>query len=401
MNFSNNGARKIFNGADMERIKCREHLIKSDVLFPPPPRPWVPTAPLEESRPSCIFSVMSYNVLSSSYATPKMYGYCPKEYLNWEVRGQNIMSEIFQYNADIICLQEVEMEQFDVFFLPNLQSMEYEGIFAPKSRALTMSELNRNLVDGCAIFWKIDKFSLDKSKLVEYKTLAVQDGADSSVMLNRVWSRDNVGRLAVLKTTAAAWTHGPPVDPNDIEQLIIVANTHLHWDPRFPDVKTIQSMMLTREIVAMVKSVRSSPERILKFSEIKVLLCGDFNSLMDSGVFQFLSTGQLPLSHSEFEGFDYINAIVNMMGGEYSDRITHPLNLSSACIPEIMPYTNYTYRFKAMIDYIFHSSSNMVCLGVYGPILQEWFDMFGVMGCPHPFVPSNHFPLIAAFQLTA
>ncbi|CAG5073563.1 Similar to CNOT6: CCR4-NOT transcription complex subunit 6 (Homo sapiens) [Cotesia congregata] len=206
----------------------------------------------------------------------------------------------------------------------------------------------------------------------------------------------------MLKTTAAAWTHGSPVDQNHVEQLVVVANTHLHWDPKYPDVKTIQSMMLTREIVSMVESVRSSfSERTLQFSDIKVLLCGDFNSLMDSGVFQFLSTGQLPLSHSEFQGFDYINAIVTMMSGECCSKITHPLKLSSACSPQIMPCTNYTYEFKAMIDYMFYSSSNMVCLGVYGSILQEWFDIFSVVGCPHPLVPSDHFPVIAAFQMTA
>ncbi|CAD6222039.1 GSCOCG00005303001-RA-CDS [Cotesia congregata] len=359
---------------------------------PPPTRPWIPTASLNESRPSCIFTVMTYNVLSNSYATPKMYGYCPKECLDWEVRGQNLMSEICYYNNDIICLQEVEIEQYDNFFLPNLQSMGYEGVFAQKSRALTMSEPKRRLVDGCAIFWKINKFSLETSKLVEYKALALQGRADSSDMLNRVWSRDNIGLLAVLKTTAAAWTHRPLVELSNIEQLVVVANTHLHWDPKFPDVKTIQSMMLTREIISMVENVRRSfscHERILKFSDVKVVLCGDFNSLMDSGVFEFLSTGQLPLSHPEFQGFNYTNAIVNMMGGESCGRITHPLNLSSACSPQIMPYTNYAYGFKAMIDYIFYSSSNMVCLGVYGPIPQEWFDMFSVVGCPHPFVPSG------------
>ncbi|CAD6242587.1 GSCOCG00009526001-RA-CDS, partial [Cotesia congregata] len=371
----------------------------------PLPRPWISTAPLDESRPSSIiFTIMTYNVLSSSYATPKMYRNCPKEFLDWQVRGQNVMSEICQYNNDIICLQEVEMEQYDDFFLPNLQSMGYEGIFVPKSRASTMSEPKRRLVDECATFWKIDKFSFVSSRLVEYKTLALQSRADSSDMLNRVWSRDNIGLLAVLKTTAAAWTGGPPVDSNHVEQLVLVANTHLHWDPQFPNVKTIQSMMLTREIVSMVESVRRSfswPGRILQFSDIKVLLCGDFNSLMDSGVFQFLSTDQLPLSHPEFQGFDYINAIMNMMGGECCHRITHPLNLSSACSPQIMPYTNYTYGFKAMIDYIFYSSSNMVCLGVYGPIPQEWFDRLSVVACPHPFVPSNHFPVITAFQVTA
>lgn len=38
--------------------------------------------------------------------------------------------------------------------------MGYAGIFSPKSRAKTMSEEDRRFVDGCAIFWKYDKYAL-------------------------------------------------------------------------------------------------------------------------------------------------------------------------------------------------------------------------------------------------
>ncbi|KAH0534731.1 hypothetical protein KQX54_007431, partial [Cotesia glomerata] len=376
---------------DIKRIKFNEQVAKSVASSPPPPRPWVNTVSLQVSRPSCVFTVMTYNVLSSSYANPSMYGYCQPEYLDWQVRGKNVLSEIYKYMCDVISLQEVEMEQYTDWFFPNLQIKGYSGCFIPKSRVSTMSDPKKRLVDGCAIFWKAQKFSVVDTKMISYRDLAMQNTAYSKDMLNRVCNRDNIGLLAVLKTTAAAWTHGPPVHPSDVEQLVIVANTHLHWDPKFPDVKIMQSMMMIREIISMVESLRSSfsrPDKILQFYDIKVLLCGDFNSLTNSGVFQFLSTGQLPLNHPELHGFNYFNAISNILGRECYGGITHPLKLSSACSPQIMPYTNYTYGFKAMIDYIFYSSSNLVCLGVYGPIPQEWFNMFSVVGCPHPFVPS-------------
>ncbi|KAG8041577.1 hypothetical protein G9C98_002870 [Cotesia typhae] len=68
-------------------------------------------------------------------------------------------------------------------------------------------------------------------------------------------------------------------------------------------------MMLTRGIVAMVESVRSSPERILKFSDIKVLLCGDFNSLMDSGLLD--SSCRHPIECSKILGGTCKNGICN------------------------------------------------------------------------------------------
>ena len=87
-----------------------------------------------------------------------MYGYCPNWALSWDYRRKEIMNEITTYDADIISLQEVETEQFYKFFQPELAKLDYEGIFSPKSRAKTMTEYERRHVDGCAIFFKTEKY---------------------------------------------------------------------------------------------------------------------------------------------------------------------------------------------------------------------------------------------------
>ncbi|XP_057338507.1 CCR4-NOT transcription complex subunit 6-like [Microplitis mediator] len=268
---------------------------------PPAKRPWMfyPMPIVEESGPSCTLSVMSYNVLSSSYAAPKMYPYCPKEYLDWETRGQSIINEINDYECDVICLQEVELEAFLGFFSPKLEINGYIGIFAPKSRARTMSDTKRRLVDGCAIFWKTEKFTLVSQQLIEFNQLAIKNNAGCKDMLNRVMTRDNIGLFAVLKTTAAAWQDGLPKKSSDVEQLILVANTHLHWNPEFCDVKVLQAMMLAREIERMLETVSSVSEqadnKTFASSDIKLLLCGDFNSKTDSGKFSFKNIKNLIL----------------------------------------------------------------------------------------------------------
>lgn len=58
-------------------------------------------------------------------------------------------------------LQEVETEQYYNFFLPELKEQGYDGFFSSKSRARTMSESDRKHVDGCAIFYKTEKYVLD------------------------------------------------------------------------------------------------------------------------------------------------------------------------------------------------------------------------------------------------
>jgi len=68
------------------------------------------------------------------------------------------MKELKEHNTDIVALQEVETEQFNKLFYPDLRDIGYDGIFSPKSRAKTMTDDERRYVDGCAIFWKTDKY---------------------------------------------------------------------------------------------------------------------------------------------------------------------------------------------------------------------------------------------------
>jgi len=62
------------------------------------------------------FTVLSYNILSDSYASSDLYNYCPSWALSWLYRRQNLLREIVVYRADIICLQEVCKFSFGYVF---------------------------------------------------------------------------------------------------------------------------------------------------------------------------------------------------------------------------------------------------------------------------------------------
>lgn len=198
----------------------------------PPPRPWLTLGQPTRSKPSCLFTVMSFNVLCDKYATRQLYGYCPNWALSWEYRRKVILDEIRNYNADIICLQEVETEQFYNYFFPELQRDGYDGIFSPKSRAKTMSENERRHVDGCAIFFKKRKFSLLKKHLVEFNQLAMSNAEGCDDMLNRVMIKDDIGLAALLQTKEEAFDdNGHSMDSKDTNQPLLVCTAHVHWDP--------------------------------------------------------------------------------------------------------------------------------------------------------------------------
>ncbi|XP_038106831.1 CCR4-NOT transcription complex subunit 6-like [Culex quinquefasciatus] len=369
-------------------------------VAPPPQRPWIPLARPNRSRGACIFTVMCYNVLCDKYATRQMYGYCPSWALSWEYRKKAILDEIRHYSADIISLQEVETDQFFNFFKPELKNDGYEGIFSPKSRAKTMSESDRKYVDGCAIFFRSSKFSLIKETLVEFNQLAMANAEGSDNMLNRVMPKDNIGLAALLKVKESAW-EGLTVEQAAISQPILVCTAHIHWDPEFCDVKLIQTMMLSNEIKTILDEASHSfrPGHKYDTNNVQLVLCGDFNSLPDSGVIEFLSAGRVSMDHQDFKELGYKSCLQRISNCDTPNEFTHSFKLASAYSEDIMPYTNYTFDFKGIIDYIFYSKQGMVPLGLLGPISGEWLRENKVVGCPHPHIPSDHFPLLVELEL--
>ena len=62
-------------------------------------------------------------------------------------------------------------------------------------------------------------------------------------------------------------------------------------------------------------------------------------------------------------------------------------------------YTNFTFDFKGVIDYIFYSADFLTPLGLMGPVSMDWARECKVIGCPNPHFPSDHFPLLCQFEL--
>jgi hypothetical protein len=63
------------------------------------------------------------------------------------------------------------------------------------------------------------------------------------------------------------------------KRRLCVANTHIYWDPEYEDVKLWQTWVLCQEL-----------EKLVLERQLPMLLCGDFNSMPDSAVYDLLSS---------------------------------------------------------------------------------------------------------------
>nr|XP_055091153.1 protein angel homolog 2 isoform X3 [Symphalangus syndactylus] len=253
----------------------------------------------EDSENKFDFSVMSYNILSQDLLEDNshLYRHCRRPVLHWSFRFPNILKEIKHFDADVLCLQEVQEDHYGAEIRPSLESLGYHCEYKMRTGRKP---------DGCAICFKHSKFSLLSVNPVEFFR------PDISLL-----DRDNVGLVLLLQ----------PKIPYAASPAICVANTHLLYNPRRGDIKLTQLAMLLAEI--------SSVAHQKDGSFCPIVMCGDFNSVPGSPLYSFIKEGKL-----NYEGLP----IGKVSGQEQSSRgqrilsipIWPPnLGISQNCVYEV------------------------------------------------------------------
>ncbi|CAH8282033.1 unnamed protein product [Eruca vesicaria subsp. sativa] len=209
------------------------------------------------------FVVLSYNILADYLANDhwrNLYFHIPRNVLSWGFRKSKIVFELGLWSADIMCLQEVDKFQD---LEEELKHRGYSGIWKMRTG---------NAVDGCAIFWRSNRF-----KLVHEET----------IQFNQLGLRDNVAQICVLEAllnSHAKENEASP--PESCSRRVVVCNIHVLYNPKRGDFKLGQVRTLLERAHAVSKLWDDAP----------VVLCGDFNCTPKSQLYNFISEGKLDLS---------------------------------------------------------------------------------------------------------
>ncbi|CAH9095140.1 unnamed protein product [Cuscuta europaea] len=150
---------------------------------------------------------------------------------------------------------------------------------------------------------------------------------------------------------------------------IIVANTHIYWDPEWVDVKLAQAEYLLSRL-AQFKSRVSEQLGVIP----SIIVAGDFNSVPGDQVYQYLVS-------------DMTTSLLGPLCSVYAYTKGEP------------HFTNCTPGFTGTLDYILFSPSGDVkpvgCLELPEP---ESCDVQG--GLPNYYHPSDHLPIGAEFEVS-
>lgn len=180
--------------------------------------------------------LVSYNILANAYIKPKWFSKVETEMLDGSLRKEWLFKKIIGFNADVICLQEVEADVFEELNAL-LAAQAYAGKYAQKL----------GKPDGCATFVK-NELPVSACEVIHYN----QDAANRS------------GHLALITTLLSG------SDP------IKIINTHIKWDQYN---KSEHEHMGFSEVVQLLDYVNLN-------QGAGFIICGDFNIEANSHVIQ-------------------------------------------------------------------------------------------------------------------
>eukprot|EP00048_Salpingoeca_helianthica_P007126 m.106835 g.106835 ORF g.106835 m.106835 type:complete len:422 (+) comp14238_c2_seq1:189-1454(+) len=222
-------------------------------------RAWLtPPAPADgpEAASAPDFSILSFNLLAQDLLRlhSHLYHECDTSSLSWEARRQMLREELLYFHADIICLQEAQMDHFTGFFLPFFAQEGYEAHFFPRVRR----------TDGCAVAFNTAVFQLLDANALVNVVYSCPEMEDFDV--------GNVGQIVFLRHLATG-------------RVVCVGNTHIYFNPRRCDIKLLQIAMLFHRIQS-----ESAARDLLG---CPLLICGDFNLQPSSLIYNYIVHGSI------------------------------------------------------------------------------------------------------------
>ncbi|PVD25903.1 hypothetical protein C0Q70_13567 [Pomacea canaliculata] len=311
------------------------------------------------------FTIMTYNILAQRLLEDHhhLYGSSSLSATDWNLRRHRL----------IVNLQEVQSDDFKDYLLPELEKLGYSGVYEKRKG---------DKCDGCATLWQNRKFRLLRSTPVDYCRGGLLD-------------RNNIALLVELQPCRKLIKH----HLQEGEDKILVANTHILFNPRRGDIKLAQLMVLLAEIDkhAYLGPREVQPKRYLQYEGQLIRAM----SGQEEGQYGNNRTLEQNFFSSDYGiGYNCQYSVV------VQQRAQHHIN--SCLLQSHTPKGRSAERSMASKEVDSHHGRQMKLrqvkegclklLGRYGLMSAQELGRLG--GIPNTTLASDHSCLIAKFLLT-
>jgi CCR4-NOT transcription complex subunit 6 len=314
--------------------------------------------------------VVSYNILAPiiTYKSfSDIFGddyikYSPAKYLEWNYRFKKILKELNIYKPEIICLQEVQYDNYYSHMNEEFNKLGYYSILVQNTGRI--KDVDKRY--GVCILYKKNRFRLLETSSINFLNL-VKKHLKKTDQLN--FTERMIGRYF-----GGLWIH---LYDTQTKTDFYVSSIHLLADPRYPDIKSLQGYLVLNLL-----------NKLTNNNKIPLILCGDFNSMSCSAVYNGITTGKSTnLFEEDGTGrtIDFQKPFIDTPK-EYTK---YPLTSVYKKIFGVEQENScYTANFQNTLDYIF-VNDKVTILSALKQLDKDKLKEFEQI--PNKHFPSDHF----------
>ncbi|KAF0717330.1 Aste57867_2361 [Aphanomyces stellatus] len=200
-------------------------------------------------------SVLTYNVMRQMHATPAFKPYCDPSVLTATRRKEQILQELLSYNADILCLQEVD--DFHLWWVPRLNAAGYDSVYHQRTG---------DYDDGLVIAFRRILFQIFRTQRINLNDVHAPNATVAAHL-----QQDNVALLVALQ----------PWETCHFPSAVCVVNVQLASHPDREQVRRRQ----IEHLLPLVEVFNAD-------FQMPLVLAGSFNVTPESHVYHILRTGR-------------------------------------------------------------------------------------------------------------
>lgn len=385
--------------------------------------------------------VLTYNILADQNAysragsgkTISFYPYVDLSTLDKARRMPLLLHEILSYQADVICLQEVDESIWERLLRPALEQAGYQGFFSTK--------VAKGMKEGCALLWSLHRFeSIPTEGMKSYglndliketisnpdvrwksstdiASVLEQNPDVRSVIENKLGHVVQMVSLPLIKTSQEQDGSAP--------DRILVANTHLFYHPYGAHFRLMQMYAICQQFERFRDEAHAA---------YPLILCGDMNSSLRRAAGYLLIHRHVAFDHSQirehFNTFEWRErgtaAPETPPRAEPTVRVEHTekdrgegengwKDFPAVSLPDHFPsfltgyptepkFTHYLDSFVGSLDHIFISQSSNENPHGLAPVrsapMPSTEDATELVAMPSEKFPSDHVSLVADLEFT-
>lgn len=156
---------------------------------------------------------------------------------------QNFLFVSAGYNADIICLQEVDRKVFSNDLEPLFSNLDYESTFSLKGGLVA---------EGLACFFNSNRF-----KLLDNTRIILAEHINKDPLFADIWEKieqnSKLSERILNRTTAVQTT---TLQSKEYDEVLLIANTHLYFHPDADHIRLLQAGLLMKYVTQVYKELQ-------------------------------------------------------------------------------------------------------------------------------------------------